>query len=233
MSFFDELKDFWATVRRLGAHWRILGALLLLLSFAGFYAQKRLLAPTPPAVTGADKTSGLENRADTEGKAAPEAEAPVENLSSQTVDVAARPVLVLKGQAKLDEAAKALAGAIAKLTAAAAKTGLSPAGRPLAVFSETDEENFRYEAMLPIDRAPEGKPKLPDGVEIGTSPSGKALKFEHRGSYDEIEATYQAIAAYLDEKGVEMKDIYVEEYLTDLSDAEDANVNVDIYVFLK
>ena len=233
MSFFDELKDFWATLRRLAGHWRVLGALLLLLSFAGFYAQKKLLAPTPPSVADAERASAPENRADSEGKGAPEAEAPVESLSGQTVDVAARPVLMLKGQAKLDDAAKTLAGAIAKLTFAAAKMGLSPAGHPLVVFSETDEENFRYEAMLPIDKAPEGKPKLSDGIEIGTSPSGKALKFEHRGSYDEIEATYQAIAAYLDEKGVEMKEIYVEEYLTDLSDAEDANVSVDIYVFVK
>jgi len=87
--------------------------------------------------------------------------------------------------------------------------------------------------MLPVEKAPEGKSKLGDGVEFGATPSGKALKFEHRGAYDEIDATYEAITAYLDEKGLDTKNLFIEEYLTDLTDAEDAAVEVDIYVFVK
>ena len=70
-------------------------------------------------------------------------------------------------------------------------------------------------------------------VQAGASPTGKALKFEHRGSYDEIESTYEAITAYLDEKGLDSENRFIEEYLTDLTAAEDADVDVDIYVFLK
>ncbi|MBI5012774.1 MAG: AraC family transcriptional regulator, partial [Methylocystis sp.] len=44
--------------------------------------------------------------------------------------------------------------------------------------------------------------------------------------------TYEAIAAYLDEKGLDTKDLILEEYLTDFK-GDDANVDVDIYVFLK
>ena len=149
------------------------------------------------------------------------------------VDVAARPALVLKGQAKWDDSVKTLAAALAKVTAAATKAGLAPNGRPLAVFTDTDDNGFHYEAMLPIAKAPDGKIKLADGVEVGASPAGKALKFEHRGSYDEIDATYEAITAYLDEKGLDTNNIFIEEYLTNLTDAEDANVDVDIYVFVK
>jgi effector-binding domain-containing protein len=86
--------------------------------------------------------------------------------------------------------------------------------------------------MLPLAAAPEGKPKLGDGVEIGVSPGGRTLKFQHRGAYDEIEATYEAIAAFLDEKGLDTKDLIIEEYLSDFK-GDDASVDVDIYVFMK
>lgn len=86
--------------------------------------------------------------------------------------------------------------------------------------------------MLPLTAAPEGKLNLTDGVEIGASPSGKALKFQHHGAYEEIEATYEAIAAYLDEKGLDSKDLIIEEYIGELRE-DDENIDVDIYVFLK
>jgi effector-binding domain-containing protein len=245
MSFFDKLKDFSATLGRLAARWRVLGALALLIGFGVLYLQKRLSpALAPPEVTAgkttpAEKAPPAESLDDNKTGAADKteppagAETPVESVSGQIVDVPARPVLVLKGQAKWDDAAKTLTDSLAKVTAAATKAGLAPNGRPLAVFTDTDDNGFHYEAMLPIAKAPEGKVKLADGVDVGASPAGKALKFEHRGSYDEIDATYEAITAYLDEKGLDTNNVFIEEYLTNLTNAEDANVDVDIYVFVK
>ena len=153
-------------------------------------------------------------------------------VMSQTVTVDARPAAVIKGQGKWDDAAKTISDALAKLNDAISKAGLAANGRPIAVFTKTDDTGFSFEAMAPLSAAPEGKPNLPEGVSIGASPAGKALKFQHRDAYDEIEATYEAIAAYLDEKGLDAKDLIVEEYLTDFK-GDDATVDVDIYVFLK
>ncbi len=153
-------------------------------------------------------------------------------VMSQTVTVDARPAAVIKGQGKWEDAAKTLSEALAKVNDAVGKAGLAVNGRPFAVFTKTDDAGFSFEAMAPLSAAPEGAPKLPEGVTIGASPAGKALKFQHRGAYDEIEATYEAIAAYLDEKGLDTKDLIIEEYLTDFK-GDDANVDVDIYVFLK
>jgi effector-binding domain-containing protein len=245
MSFFDKLKDFSATLGHFAARWRVLAALALLIGFGALYLQKRLspaLAPpevtagkTTPAENGPPAESLGDNKTGAADKTEPPigAETPMESVSGQIVEVPARPVLVLKGQAKWDDAAKTLTNSLAKVTAAATKAGLAPNGRPLTVFTDTDDNGFHYEAMLPIAKAPEGKVKFADGVEVGASPAGKALKFEHRGSYDEIDATYEAITAYLDEKGLDTNNIFIEEYLTNLTDAEDANVDVDIYVFVK
>ncbi len=151
---------------------------------------------------------------------------------SQAVMVDARPAAVLRGQGKWQDAAKIIFQAQARLNEAISKTGLMVNGRPITVFTKTDDSGFNFEAMLPLTAAPEGKLNLIDGVEIGASPSGKALKFQHHGAYEEIEATYEAIAAYLDEKGLDSKDLIIEEYVGEFRE-DDENIDVDIYVFLK
>jgi effector-binding domain-containing protein len=224
----------------LKTHWRALAIFTLLVASAAIIGERRMF---PDASDEDDKPA---KTAAAPAPAAPEAAKPEEKsdaakpgtpdaapaVLSETVTVDARPAAVLKGQGKWEGASKTLSEALAKLNAAVKKAGLTANGRPVAVFTKTDDSGFTFEAMAPLAAAPEGKPKLADGVEIGASPAGKALKFQHRGSYDEIDATYEAIAAYLDEKGLDTKDLIIEEYLTDFK-GEEANVDVDIYVFLK
>ena len=117
-------------------------------------------------------------------------------------------------------------------SAAIKKTGLVQAGHPFALFLATDDKSFQFEAMVPITAKPEAK-ELSDGVKIGESPGGKAIKFLHRGAYDDIDSTYDLITAFLDEKGLESQNRFLEEYLTDTTEPDDANLEADIYVFLK
>lgn len=224
----------------LKTHWRALAIFTLLVATAAIVAERRLFsgpaeeetekpAATAPAETSKPEAGKPETRDEAAKPGAPDAAAAV---ASETVTVDARPAAVLKGQGKWEGAAKTLSDAIARLNAAVAKAGLTANGRTIAVFTKTDDTGFSFEAMAPLGAAPEGKPRLSDGVEIGASPAGKAMKFQHRGAYDEIDATYEAIAAYLDEKGLDTKDLIIEEYLSDFK-GDDASVDVDIYVFLK
>ncbi|WP_159731302.1 GyrI-like domain-containing protein [Methylosinus sp. Ce-a6] len=162
-----------------------------------------------------------------------QAEAQAEAIAGQAIDIIARPVARLRGQGAWTDGLKTLSDAIANLRAAASNAGLTADGRPLVAFTETDDNGFHFEAMLPLVKAPDGKTKLEHGVEIGASPAGKALKFQHRGPYEEIDSTYEAITAFLDEKGLDTKNLFVEEYLTDLKSSDDDALQVDIYVFLK
>ena len=59
------------------------------------------------------------------------------------------------------------------------------------------------------------------------------MRFEHRGAYDDIDATYDAITAYVDEKGVDALETFIEEYPNDLTSSEDPNTVVLIDVMLK
>jgi effector-binding domain-containing protein len=113
------------------------------------------------------------------------------------------------------------------------KAGLKPAGHPLAVFLQADDDGFRYRAEIPIEAAPAGKTELSPAVKLGLTPVGKSMRFEHRGAYDDIDATYEAITAYLDEKSIDAQDVFVEEYLNEVKTSDDPNLQVDIYVLLK
>jgi len=219
--------------RNFGRVLGFLAALVVVLSVAGFYLRKKLNPPEPAPLSErapAPETKGPPDVKEEPGKGQ---ESPEASVESQTVELTARPALTLKGEAPLDDAQKSIAEALGKLNAAAAKVGAKASGRPIAVFSETSDKAIRFEAMLPLEKAPEEKGKLDGGVEIGATPAGKALKFEHRGPYEDIESTYEAITAFLDEKGLDTKDRFIEEYISDLADSEDEEGEVDIYIFVK
>ena len=152
--------------------------------------------------------------------------------SAVTLDLKARRVAYASASAEWADGFKTVMGEIAKVNAAIKKAGLTPAGHPFALFLATDDKSFQFEAMVPLDGSPEVK-DLSDGIKIGESPAGKAIKFLHRGAYDDIDSTYDLITAFLDEKGLESQNRFIEEYLTDTTEPDDANLEADIYVFIK
>jgi effector-binding domain-containing protein len=230
-----------------GAGIALLSAFLLAapLASAPGYAQQAAPAaipsPTPDATPAAPAPSATPTPATTLAPvpptptpAAPDAARPTpDNSTGQTLDMTARPAAFMEGKATWDEGFAAITGSFALINAELTKDGLAPAGRPISVFVETDDTGFKYRAMMPIDKLPEGKTSLSETIKLGLTPAGKAMRFEHRGSYTDIDATYEAITAYLDERGIEAGNLFVEEYLNDVKAPDDPNLQVDIYVLLK
>ena len=166
--------------------------------------------------------------------AAPEGAAPSgEGSTGETVDLPGRPFAYIEGKADKDEIYSSILNSLSLVKRDMDKANLAPAGRPLAVFVESDDTGFKYHAGYPIAAAPEGKSSLSDAVKIGQTPSGKAMRFEHQGAYGDIDATYDAITAYLDDKGIDAQDTFIEEYANDVKDADDPTLQVNIYVLLK
>jgi len=204
----------------------LLAALALAVAMSASAAQTP--APSPsPAPTPAPAPPAASAPASPPDASSPAATVP-EWEKLKPSEVAARPALMLHSAANW-EYGKIREG-LEKLRAAAQKAGLKPAGLGMAAFTETEDSGF---AVLPLEAAPGAKPSLPDGVTLGETPAGKAIKFTHTGSYDDIDATYDAITAYLDEKGLDATNVYLEEYLVDGKDAGDQALKVEIYVFLK
>jgi effector-binding domain-containing protein len=149
------------------------------------------------------------------------------------VTLPAKPAAVLAGTSTWDDGFQTLKTAFGRIEAELAKAGIAPAGRPITVFVQTDDNGFRYEAMVPIERAPEGRPNLTPDIRFGTTPSGRALRFVHKGPYDDVDSTYETVTAYLDAKNIEVQDSFVEEYVTDLTSSEDEDLTVNIFALPK
>lgn len=146
------------------------------------------------------------------------------------VTLPAKPAAVLSGRSTWDDGFAQIKGAFARIEAALKPLGIAPTGRPVALFVETDDMGFRYEAMIPVDRPLEGPPAGLPELRAGTTPAGKALRFVHEAPYDDIDTTYETITAYLDAKGVSVRDTFIEEYVGDLTEATDPSLRINIFV---
>ena len=160
-------------------------------------------------------------------------EKPGEPGDVDEVTLPAKPAAIVSGKTKWEEAIVNLTQAFARIEADLTKLGIAPAGRPLAVFTRTDDDGFEFEAMIPVAAPPaQGTPEA-DGLRFGTTPAGKALRFAHKGSYESIDGTYETLTAYLDAKDIVVQDRFVEEYATDLKDGTDDNLDVNIFALVK
>ncbi len=195
-------------------------------------AQTQTPAAPPATTTPAPAAPAANNTPN--ATPAPDPNKPSGDASSaQILTLQARPVALWKGTATWDEGYKAITDSFHRITDTLAKAGIKPTGRPLAMFTETDDNGFKFQGMIPIEKPGEAGTTLSDEVAFGELPAGKAVKFQHRGAYDEIDATYEAITAYLDEKGYEAKNLFIEEYLNDVKGSDDTSLAVDIYVYVK
>jgi len=142
----------------------------------------------------------------------------------------AKPAVVLSGTSTWDEAFTNLKNAVARLDGELKKAGIAPAGRPITIFVDTDDNGFKYQTLIPIAQVPEGKTELTPEIKFGKTPEGKAFRFVHKDAYDEIDGTYETITAYLDIKEITAQDAFIEEYVSDFTDAQDTDFEVNIYV---
>jgi effector-binding domain-containing protein len=154
----------------------------------------------------------------------------------QEVMLAPKVIVYVAGSGTWDKAYDTLLEAFKKLQAYLDGAGLKASGPALTIYTSTDDTGFDFKAAVPLTEVPKSPPKQsPPGREIavGQSPDGKVLKFVHRGSYDEMNQTYEAITNYLDEKGLDAKDLLIEEYVTDLVTSPQDMLVVNVFVPLR
>jgi effector-binding domain-containing protein len=137
-------------------------------------------------------------------------------------------IIYFSGTGNWDSAFETIVDAFKTVNAFLSKQGIKPDGAPMTIYTSTDDSSFQFQAAVPVAEVPADPPK--GDIAAGKSPAGRAFTFVHRGSYDSMDSTYEAITNYLDDKQLEAKDLFIEEYLTDpVSTAEDKLV-VNIFV---
>jgi len=142
----------------------------------------------------------------------------------------AKPIVYAKGSGTWDKAFATISGSLKKVEAYVAKSGLKTDGLPMTIFLATDDRGFDYEAAVPLAEAP--KDPLRGEIATGQSPAGPALEFVHRGSYESLDDTYEAITNYLDDKRLESKNVLIEQYVTDPVTADEKKLVVNVLVLI-
>jgi effector-binding domain-containing protein len=196
-------------------------------------------SPTPaPSATPAPAASPSAPPAAAQAPATPPpatsapAVAPVQTADpfGEQITLEPKTVVVLKGSANWDSAFDTLIDSFKSLSALLDKQGIKASGNPMIVYTSTDDTGFTFMAEIPVDQEPKS---LTKAMSMGKSPEGKALKFVHRGSYDNMDNTYEAITNHLDDKKLEAKDTFIEEYITDPLKTEEDRLVINVYVPLK
>jgi effector-binding domain-containing protein len=140
-------------------------------------------------------------------------------------------IIYFAGSGLWDSAFETIVGALKSVYGAMEKFGVKSSGAPMTIYTATDDTGFQFQAAVPVAQAPTLPPD--SDIKVGKSPGGMALKFIHRGSYDAMDTTYEAITNYLDEKRLEAKDLFVEQYLKDPVTTPEDDLVIEVYVPLK
>src|ERR1700686_1334174 len=149
----------------------------------------------------------------------------------QDLKLVPKTIVYVAGSGTWDKAYDVLIEAFKKVGAYVDGAGLKASGPAMTIYTSTDDTSFDFKAAIPLAEPPKTPPNKE--ISVGQSPDGKALKFVHRGSYDEMNQTYEAITNYLDEKGLDAKDLLIEEYVTDLVTSPQDMLVVNVFVPLK
>jgi effector-binding domain-containing protein len=192
--------------------------------------------PAPPAVQPAQPAPPAAEPAPPVAQPSPPAgsqAAPAlpNDAFGEEVTMTEKTVLSLAGSGMWDSAFETILDAYKTLYGYLDRQGIKPAGPPMTIYTSTDDSGFQYRAAVPIEAPPANPPQ--GDLMVGKSPAGKAYRFVHRGSYDAMDATYEAITNFLDEKAIEAKDLFVEEYVTDPLKTPEDKLVIDVYVPVK
>jgi effector-binding domain-containing protein len=137
-------------------------------------------------------------------------------------------IVFLSGNAKWDQAFDTLLDALKTVYAYLDREGVKPAGDAMVIYTSADDAGFDFKAAVPIADALKNPPR--GDLAVGPAPTGKAYRFVHRGAYGAMDATYETITNFLDEKGIDVKDMFIEEYVTDPRATPEDKLVINIYV---
>ncbi len=181
-------------------------------------------APTPPTAAAPAAPVAPEQIAPPTTPAQPG------DVFGQDTTLAARTMIYVKGTGTWDKTFEIVTASLKKIKTYLDKEGIKPDGLPMTIFTASDDNGFDYEIGIPIAAPPNNPPH--GEFAVGRTPDGAALKFVYRGSYDDLDNTYETITDYLDDKRLDAKEM-VEEYVTDPVTTDAKKLVVNVYVLIK
>ena len=141
----------------------------------------------------------------------------------------ARPVLAVRVRTSLEGIPQKLGESYGVIGEYLDELGESMAGAPYAAFYNMDMQDLDVEIGMPVSRELPGR----GAIQAGHIPGGKAASGINTGPYREMEPTYEALAQWMAEKGLEPTGVAYEFYIDDPAEIPQKVVRTQIYFPLK
>ena len=104
-----------------------------------------------------------------------------------------------------------------------------PTGMPYAGYFNMDIQNLEVEIGFPVGKDLPGKGE----IQPGTLPGGKMATCMHFGPYDQLEAAYNALMAFVREQGLEPASAFYEMYMNDPNQVPVEQLQTQVMVAVK
>lgn len=152
----------------------------------------------------------------------------------EVVTVEARTVVRAQGSAPAAEDAAisaALGTVFQKILTYAEANFLEVGGAaPTAVTISHENGIWTFEAAMPLSSKPASPPADAEGVQVGQSYAGKAVKVTHKGPYSSLKASYERLHAYAQENKLKETGLAWEEYVGDPAETGDDGLLTNVYI---
>jgi effector-binding domain-containing protein len=165
-----------------------------------------------------------------ENASRPEALQPGDAFGEE-VNLPVQTIVFFSGSGQWDNAFETIVDGFKAVNGYLQKAGIKPIGPPMTIYTSTNDTSFQFRAAYPVAEPPKDKPT--GDIAVDKTTPGKAFKFVHRGSYDDMDTTYDAITNFLDEKQLDAKGLFIEQYVTDPITTPQEKLVVEVFVPVK
>lgn len=140
-------------------------------------------------------------------------------------EIPTQPVLMIREREPLEKMSEVIPAAYAELEGYMRELGIEPTGPPITVCPYADDEGMvAIQNSFPVEASVPGRGR----IERVTLPACTVLALEHRGHYNELDRSYRALTAFVEQEGLETagepreiywtgpEDLPPEEWLTEI-----------------
>ncbi len=158
---------------------------------------------------------------------------PVYDFSGFSMEnVSAQNVLYVSASGNTNEDLSAvLAEAYGQVTSFMMTNGITFGGQPMAITRNWENSVWEFDAAIPVDiQSLEGET---GDIQLGQTYAGKAVRYVQKGSYDQGEASYALMDAYIKEHELEVNGNPWEVYVNDPTTVPESEILTHIYYPIK
>jgi len=156
----------------------------------------------------------------------------VSQIEIRRLNAAAQDILFVSTSStpNADDIASAMAVAYAEISTFMNDANVSMNGQPMAITRTRNEGSYTFDAAIPVNVLPL---HLSGNVEVGSSPSGPAVRAVHYGGFDRMKQTYEKLSAYMSAHDLVHGGVSWEHYISDPGQTDVVDLVTHIYIMLE